>query len=356
MLVNAKSIQTEDTIINAFASNDDGGTFESIVLGTFHTFTSSSDKPEVKFCLNSTDNLSSSYIPNYRIQIVPSSPPSLFIDVGNDGIIDMDANFELNSTTTPINYNGTDIGFNNYINRTCKGLSHCSVPVSLTLGGGGTIQLSDLNATQNINPVRLNVTPIQDSNQIILDLSYTSGTVQLSDVRFDYRGRENITVVAHSGDYSTSLNRTIFVEHSTFDVTILPQSIDFWDISPNIYSWTQNNIPPFGNANGNGNPFWNVTKNTWDHPIDIYVRYNESVNTCQDTWFVGNQTITLNTSAQLIVDNITINNLEHNISTFTNISCASINSTLLIPYNCWNSLCSACTITPDAFTNCEMVN
>lgn len=349
----------DDTSVKHFTSNNNGSSYESFVPDTFHTFSTSDNDFKIKFCLNSTNSSLSSFVANYRAQIIPTPPPSLVIDVGLDGS-DMQIGYELNSTTTPINYNGTDTSFNLYINRTGSGL----IPVSFTIGGGGTIEIKNTNATQNINPVRLNTTAIQTLSSINFYLNYTDGTVQLNDVKFDYRGRKNITIVAHNGDYSNSLNRTIFVMYSPFNVTILPQSIDWWDPSPNIYetsTWIQNNIPPFGNADGDGNPFWNVTRRIWDRPIDIYVKWNESVNTCQTTWFNGiNQSdnttlpVTINTSPQLIVDHL--EGIQANISTFTNISCSLYNSTLIFTYLCWFSLDSDAVLTQDWDSNCEYIN
>lgn len=314
----------EFTTIDYFLSNNNGSDYESVIPDTFHTFVTTGKALKVKFVLNSTNNLTSPYISEYRVQIIPASPSGLTIDVGDDGIIDMRIEGELNSSNTPIRYNGTDEGFNKYINASCQGLPSCAVPVKFTIGSGGNINISDANATQNINPVRFNITPIQSLSSIPFKLTYTDGIAQLSDIRFDFRGSKNITVVAHTGDYSTSLNRTISVLYSIFNVTILPQSIDWWDIGPNIYTWNQSNIVPFGNANGDGNPFWNISSTIWGHNMDIYVRYNESINTCvtkqefrgQNMSFRANNTLSsLNITNLTTTSQIIISDLNKNMST-----------------------------------------
>jgi len=266
----------------------------------------------------------------------------------------MYADYELNSTTTPLTYNGTDKYLNSYINSSCNS-TYCMIPVSYFLGSGGLLQISDLNVTQDINPIRLTTSVIQDLDTITIEPTYTDGLIQFDDIKFDYRGRKNITVSV------SGINLTIQVMYSPFNVTILPQGINYWSISPNIHetiTWVQNNIPPFGNGDGDGNPFWNITRRIWDSPIDIYVRYNESVNTCQTTWFNGiNESddstlpVTLNTSAQLLVSNLESN--QANISTYTNISCSAYNSTLIVPWVCWSSLCSDCVLTSNYDSNCE---
>ncbi|GAI11023.1 unnamed protein product, partial [marine sediment metagenome] len=324
------------------------------------TFSSTGKALKFKPCLNSTDNLTSPYIINYRAQIIPSSPTSLQIQVGNE--IGMTINYTLNSTTTPLGYTGSDSGINSYINESGQTGSYILIPLTFILGSGGTIELSNGNLTEDINPVRLNTTAIQALNLISFKLDYTGGTVQLGDLKFDKRGSKNITIVAHSGTYANSINKTIYVKFSPFNATILPQGIDYWDVGPNIYSWTQDNIPPFGNEDQDGNPFWSLTKIIWDHSVDIYIRYNANVNTCQVTWFQGvnntnnsNFNITINASSRLLIANITTNNLENNISTWTNISCEAYNSTLIFPYFCFNSLCSDCVKTSDYDVGCDWI-
>ncbi len=348
---------TEDTTIAHYLSNNNGSTYEIVVPNTFHTFTSTGKALKVKLCLNSTDNLTSPFIPTYRVQVIPESPEGLSIDIGNNGILDMEINYTLNSTTTPLNYTGDDSSFNDYINDSCQSSSDCSIPITFILSSGGTIQISNLNVTQDINPIRLNTSVIQDLSIIRINTTSSVGIVQLDDLKFDYRGRKNITV--ETSDHS--LNSTIFVMYSPFNVTILPQSIAFWNLGPNIYSTVQNNIPPFGNANGDGNPFYNITRRIWDRPIDIYIRFNESIDSCQTTWFDGfnnsdNTTLskTINTSSQLIVDQL--EDIQANISTLTNISCAAENSTLLFAFYCWNSMDHEAVLVDNFDTNCDFIN
>ncbi len=353
-LLNATVYIPTGTDINFYMSNNNI-TWEPVTNGQNNIFTTLGDNLSVRYELSTELYNVTPRVYKYSVTISSGSLRGLTIDVGDDEIYDMIINYTINSTTTPLNYAGNDSGINNYINSTSSN-EHILIPITLISTSSGVLQISDVNLTENINPISLNISAIQDLSSIPFSLVYQDGTIQLSDVKFDYRGNKTILIIAHGGDYSSSKNLTLQVEHSPFNVSILPANIDYWNIGPNIYKWVQNNIPPFGNADGNGNPFWNVTKNTWDHPVNIYVGYNESLNSCQKTWFTGNQTITLNTSAQLIVDNITTNNLAHNISTLTNISCGSINSTLLFPYNCWISMCSECVLTQDWESNCELIN
>ena len=349
-----------NTSIDSFTSNDNGTTYEIFVPGTFHTFDSIGNEPKMRFCLNSTENLTSPYIPNYRVQIIPSAPVSLSIDIGADGITDMLIDNELNSTTTPIRYNGTDLGFNNYINSSCQSLSDCSIPISFTVGSGGLIEISNFNATQNINPVRLNITAIQTLNSIPFSITYSGGNVQLIDVRFDFRGSKNITVVTHDGTYANSLNKTILVKYSPFSLTF-PSVATAWEIFPSQKN--QSNIEPFGQNSSHG--IWELRSLAYDGNISIWSRYNNSIDTCvtkqefrsQDfSVSLNNSLSTLNitnltTSNQPIISNLN-SSLVANIRSFTMINCSESTAKLIIPYFCFNSLCSECVLTQDRQDAC----
>ncbi|KKL46354.1 hypothetical protein LCGC14_2346400, partial [marine sediment metagenome] len=193
VFVSLSKEEPTSTSIKYFTSNNNGTSYEGFTPNNFHTFTTTGKALKVKFVLNTTDNLSSPFIPTYTAQIIPASVSGLFVDIGNDGVFELNFSGTLNSTTTPINYSGNDSAINDYINTFCLADTHCVIPFVISTGSGGIIELSNLNLTENINPVYLNVTPIQDLNEIILSPTYTGGTVQFDDLRFDFRGSKNIT-------------------------------------------------------------------------------------------------------------------------------------------------------------------
>ncbi len=259
-----------------FLSNDRGVTFEEVILGDFHTFTSTGNKLKGKVCFNSTNNITSPFIADYRFQIIPAAPSGLTIDVGQDGIIDMTFSGELNLTTTPLKYTGNDTGINDYINNSCQGLSQCTIPIVISLGSPGLLEFSNFNLTENINPIKLNVSIIQNLNRIPFSLSYQDGTVNLNDIRLDFRGSKNITIVAHNFDSSTKVNNTIRVKYSPFNLTF-PSIATAWEIFP--FKKNQSNIQPFGQNNTHG--IFEIKSLAYDNNVDIYVRYNNTENiTC----------------------------------------------------------------------------
>ncbi len=275
VLISVSEHHSDNTSITYSTSNNNGSIYERFTPFNWHTFDTVGSCLKVKFNLTSFNSSGTPYIPTYRAQIVPSSLPELIIDVGNDGITDMYINDTLNSTTTPVNYIGNDTGFNDYINRTCLSDSYCLVPVSLTAGGGGVVEVSNVNRSKNINPISFNITLLQDLNLIPIQINYTGGTIQINDVKFDFRGSKNITVVAHSGDYSDSRNATITVRDSNFNLSY-PSGQNMFITLYNARN--QSNAEPFGQNSTHG--IWRIDSLAYDSNINVYSHYNESVATC----------------------------------------------------------------------------
>ena len=350
----------EDTNIKYYLSNNNGSTYETIVPSTFHTFISVGKALKAKFILNSTDNLSSSLIYNYRIQIIPASPSGLIIDVGDDGT-DINLEYELNSTTTPFYYNLSDSNANTYIRDYCG--ASCLIPISFITSSGGILQISNFNLTENINPIKLNTSVLQNLNSIPFKLTYTDGTVQLSDLKFDFRGSKNISVVAHSGDYSSSINRTIKVKYSPFEVD-LPSGIDYFEIF--YSSRNQSNAEPWGQNSSTG--IFQITSEAYDGDIDIYSRYNSSPDVCltRQTFRGQNFSVSgLTNISTLNITNLTTSNLPiladlnsssvGNVRSYTMINCSEYDISYVFEYFCFNSLCSDCVFTSDWTDNCDVM-
>lgn len=362
----ARSYMPTGCVAEYYLSNDNGTTWEKIISGTGHAFTSSGKA--LKWFANVTGCPTSDTgaIIAVSLQIIPQSVTGITIDVGNDGTTDWNTSIVLNSTNSPQNVtiaSGSPIY--NAIQLICASSLTCYVPISVEYSTPGMIEFKNFNHTLNPNPVNLTSrrSSIESFNPIDLAFSFTNGILEVFGLNLLFVGNHNITVVGHEeSNYALNDTHLILVKYSPFNVTIIPPNIDYWDVGPNIYTWIQSNIPPYGNTNGNGNPFFAVKKLIWDHPVDVYVRYNESINSCATTWFNSlNQTtnnwsnITLNTTSKLLVSNITVNNLDVNISTWTNISCAAQNSSLITPYFCFNSLCSECVRTSDWDSDCSLV-
>lgn len=356
------STPTGTSLAYSQSSNNNGSSWENVTLGAFHTFITTGNSLKVKFILNSSNNTLTPIIRSYRAQIIPAIPSGLVIVVGSE--TGMEITQELNSTTTPIQYNGTDLGINKYINSSCSSASYCAIPISFSIGGGGILQISNLNLTQNINPVRFNTTLLQDLSQIILSPTYTGGTVTFDDVEVDFRGSTNITVVAHDGTYANSLNRTIFVKYSPSNISFI-EGVGFFDV---IYSErNMTDVEPEGQNSSHG--IFQIRSTAYDGNIDIYARYNASPHVCltQQEFRGQNFSISFNNSlSTLNITNLTtdlqpiVTDLNStavgNIRSYNMINCSAYNFAFIpFEYFCFNSLCSECVITQDFKDDCDVI-
>ncbi len=345
-------------------SNDGGATWESINPNSFHTFESTGNELIVKIASNGT-NESSPIVYNYRIEIISASILSLVVDIGADGKNDWTVSTPINETNTPINYGGNESAINDYINRSCKTGSYCIIPIDFIAGSAGKFEISALNLTENINPIRLNTTAIQTLRNIPIKPVYTGGTVNFNDIRFDFRGSKNITVYAHNSDYTESLNRTIFVKYSPLNISYW-QSWNYWLIQPTEAN--QSDLEPFGQNSTHG--IWKADSFAYDGNISIWARYNNTVNlSCVTEMNFRGQNFTLSTNNSVSTLNITnltvsnqpiISNLNStyfgNIKTFTMINCSEYGaSALLVPFFCFNSLDSRAVLTQDFQDSCDVV-
>jgi len=272
----ANAFVPEDTAVAYYLSNDAGVTWESVVNGSSHLFTSSGNKLMARFVLNGT-NESSPIVTRYQIEITSEAIDGLDIDVGADGDVDVEYDFELNSTSTPTSYLGNDSILNNYILTNCNQTQFCMIPIAFNFDSGGTLEISELNLTENINPVRLNLTAIDGLDTINITTHFDGGTsVNFSSVFVDYRGSKNITVSAHNDDHSQEVNWTIKAVYSIFNLTF-PSLVEYWELFPKKRN--ESGIEPFGQNATDG--IWRIFDLSYhDEGEDIYVRYNESIDTC----------------------------------------------------------------------------
>jgi len=321
-ILEAVFFEPSGTNITYYLSNDDGATFEKVTLGEAHVFSSTGDDLMVRFNLKSDSNITSPQVFEYTLSVVPSELNNLDIDIGGDGDVDIEINETLDETNTPISYNGSSIPFNTYINNSCLDLSSCLVPITFISGSGGVIEVSHMNATFNINPVRLNVSPLQDLSEINITPTYSGGKLQFSDVKFDFRGSKNITVEVTDTDGSNSENHTIHVVYSPFEM-FFPSGQIYWELFPSERN--QSNIEPYGQNATDG--IWKVNSSKYhDSGVDIYMKLNNSIESCVTSLdFRGNNftRVLSNSDQSLNITNLTtteakiIENLTRSVTTTT---------------------------------------
>ena len=360
-ILNATVIEnTSAHAVDFYLSNDNGTTYEEVTNGEMHTFSSFGKNLSAMFFLNSTSNYTSPIILGYSVEIIPSALEGVLIQVGNNKS-SMDINYILNASSTPLSFNGTDVDINNYIESNCNVSTEmtCILPITFVSDSGGTLQLSELNSTQDINPVSLtHLSEHYESKNIISFTSNFSNGIDITmdNVKVDFRGSKNISINLRSE--SLASNYTIFVRYSPINITF-PSGSDYWMVFPTARN--QSNVEPFGQNSSDG--IWEITTSAYTDSVDIYVRYNESVNSCVTKMLFSGMNLTLNqtakenldvilnTSNQIVIENISLKNTTQ-IFTYTDVNCSGNTDPFYIPYFCFNPICSSCVITSDFEDEC----
>lgn len=352
-----------------FVSATNGTNWEEVVSpGNVYSFINLGEYVRYKVNLTQTSNSTLPCIlTNVELDVDTNYPQNLSFYFGSS-LLNSSYNIpgEVNDTNTPILVSMLATELNNYMASNCVGAT-CSVPLVIAdannATSSGLITIYDILFSMNTTDITYDgsltnyLSSCSENCQVNNTVNDSDGgIIRLSDLKINYYGNGSINLNCTGGTASDEMSLNVL--YSPFNVTIIPQSIDYWDVGPNIYSWEQTNIPPFGNANGDGNPFFNVSRvSSGSHAFDVFLRYNESINTCGNVTFEGFNTtsntslnITVNTAQQNLIYNISGQN---NVSTWTNISCSASNSTLIIPYFCFFSFCQGCVETVDWNSTCD---
>lgn len=338
--------QPSETNIDLYMSQDGGETFEAVTSGVTHAFTSSFGNQSVyRAVINSSINITSPHLDKCTYEVISASIKNLTVDLDDDGVVDWQLNGTLNSSNSPKRVNFTTLP-----------IGYTTIRISST--AGGLLQINEWVKNTSMNPIELNNASFEDCSTCSITFDYSGDDITIDGLEFDFYGDWNYTATAYSGSVTNS--HVINIKYSKINISIVPPNIDYWDLGPNLYSYEQTYVVPFGNENGNGNPFFAADKKVWNHSVDIYIRYNESVNSCATTWFQGknvtnnsNFNTTLTASSKILIQNITQIDKSINVSTWTNISCGAYNSSMIIPYFCFKSFCSECVKTSDWDEGCD---
>ena len=358
---NFAGLVSADTNLTYWLSNDNGTTWETAVNDTFNVFDSSGSSLKIRIKFETNNTLITPIVPDLNVVILPTGGCSVKIDVGGgQGGNDMDIGFGINSSNSPISYNGSDEfirGFN------CMGL-FCSVPIRLEVNQTCQIEISEMNYTKDPNPLNFtNLTNVESYSTIPFIANFSKGVTQIQNLLLNYFGSKNITILAFKeNNKSINDSQVIQVRYSQFNL-YFPSGQDFWEIFPNKRNETD--IEPFGQNTTHG--IWQVNSTAYDDPFDLYVRFNESSPSCvNQTTFSGvNLTANESVNQNLNITNLTttyqkvlfgMNNTivsDPDIFTFTSIACGSNTVPFYIPYYCFNALCQDCATTTDFDTVCD---
>ena len=250
-----------------YMSANDGDNWEIVTNGIEHsfTFTGRNLKWRVDFNMTETGYKNvSSYIESINITTPRGFPTNISIDFGNDGIADFTFDGELNNTNSPMFVDvssadlsaslATDPVVGNHLNL---------IPLEITSGSVGQINVDTLSFFYNPNPVKLVTSAILNfinSSLNFIDfpisIKSTGGNITVNDVRFDYAGgNDTINILAHNEDYSQNVTRNITYYYSRWDYDWIPSGVEWIYFAPGKPDSV--NITPYGQTPTT--PILNVT-------------------------------------------------------------------------------------------------
>src|SRR3990167_1120049 len=340
----------DSTAIRYYLSNNNGTNWEEVTNGVPHAFTSTGRNISARFTINSSRFNATPVVYNYKVDINPAQVSNLAVDVGAFGVNHFNTSGTLNGSTSPKIFNKESNRTNLYVDTNCANKTTCNVPITLSFSSPGIVQLSNFNLTLSVNPVSVQkhrfrfLEPLYSME--LFFSNFTLGSLNLSDLRLDYLGSKNITFFAHQQDDSLVNDTNVMrVRYSHFNLS-LPVNVSFWEVFPK--NKDENNVSPFGQTNTSA--IWNLSAlvGAYDDPFDIYVKTNETLNSCLQIEFRNNTNFTqpsgiyLNTSSQLICTSVA-----NNTGSCVSWNFVSLNncSNFFLPYFDFQAICLNCTKT-----------
>ncbi len=195
-------------------------------------------------CVNlSGTNESSPIVYNLQWLVVPSAITDIEIDAGNDGTIDFNQSGVLNSTTSPFNVTIAGSAAGEYATDFASNQDFL-FPLSISTGSEGLLLVTNLESKQDPNPVRLNVTSLEDCETCNIGATFLKGVLNFTVFALDFLGSINYTALAHTPDYSINASHLIEVKYSKQNCTF-PQEVDYYEPFP-IMSRDDKNVTPYG--------------------------------------------------------------------------------------------------------------
>ena len=276
-------------------------------------------------------NESSPIVYDLNIQVIPTSIENITIDFGfsKDVFTFVDI---LNSTTSPRNVTINTSVLDDY--------NSTYTPIKISSGTSGQIQVDNLVINSTINPVSLNESRYEDCSLCELNFSFAGNAIKVLDLAFDFLGSWNYTATAHSGDSSAS--HKIQIYYSKFNIS-LPSGIFWYDVFP--ASASSKNVTPDGQRKTR--PIWNITSYAYDIGFDVYVKTNETLNSCLNITYGNSSNYTLgrdyefnlNTSYQQILENVSVSGWK-GIWNWWNLN--SCSGRYYLPYFYFSAICNGC--------------
>ena len=289
-------LKPNDELIFGYLSADDGVTWDSVTFDGENSFSEPGKHIKYKIEINMTNpgyKNFTTFITEINISTEQGNVSDLFIDVGDDGVIDSIISQELNDTNrnTQVNLSYIDLSsfFNannaySVINGTITYPHTYKIPVSINSSTKGLLVLNGVNFTYDPNPILFNKTKIQETlddstNKTIFRIPFSSfnsttssANVTINDVRYDYAGgNKTILFTLHDALYQLNKTFSILYHYSRWDFSFVPQFVNYLEFIPN--SPTSVDVSPFGQDNNTA--ILNITNYLYDGNVaDLSVYLN----------------------------------------------------------------------------------
>ncbi len=300
-----------------YLSADEGENWESVSDGVEHSFSNPGTQIKWRADFNITDpgyKNATTFINKVNITVESGDPTNVTFDFGDDGIIDYEIDGIINETNGTFTIDLSDADLTEEFSRnSLSGYQHLhSVPLVISSDSVGQINLEYFNLTYNPNPVRLNTDYVQDYlddllggfNNISFNVESINGSIDLTDLRYDYRGGNDTIYVNLYQEDNLSNNETfnIIVFHSSFYKNLPYTWTDYIFFLPKTNS--SKNITPYGQTNTI--PIYNLTTTNYGGNMNLSISVNKTFSCMNLTWNTNNTKSTniINTSWQDLSSNL----------------------------------------------------
>jgi len=328
-------------------SNNNGTTWKDAILGERIVFdTSSSD---LVWRVNCTigDSRDTCFVSQVGVEVVGGSVSNLTFDFGSDGIQNFRIEDKFNPPNTSVLVTNLSNSLFTYVENNCLGSTTCAVPIAISTGSGGIVQITEFNFTKQMTRFFLNTSLVDDITNMRFSVNFTQGSVRVNDINADYRGTKSFGVSAifidNQGNAGSNSSLNVTIRYSPFNVS-LPKNIDFYEVF--FSSRTAKDVTPRGQ--GSTRPIWNITNQAYDTDINISIRVNQTYDFYNIT-FSRNNTKTsslLLTNSSLFLTNVTFNR-SAGVWAWHDINVTNVR--FFIDYFDFSSICSECNPTFDRF-------
>lgn len=345
--------ETEGTHQFFYYLSPNGLNYESVQNGQFHFFSRQGTELSVMIYGNGTLNASPFGIISLKIEITSSFPSNLTFDFAQDGVIDVNlSSIVVNNTHSyVVNISNATTVINNYLQSgNCSGF-YCNVPVDIQSDSTGDLILYNMSISLQPVNISLNYSDLErgctNANCIfLLNITAENGSsnATIKDLTIEFKGDANISVrvTTNQSTANGERNGSFLVRYSKFNLT---SPVPFFDIFPQ----TNNSkfVQPYGqdNATRRNTSIFNFTNLASTDKIDIWIRYNQTINSCltvyaKNTTSVDNPT-TLTTSYKRLLNNLSL--LETQKSFFW-INLTQCPRTIYVedPYTYFEAACGEC--------------